>query len=742
MVVNAAPGGGLSSAIDFSVSNPLPVVNTISPSNILAGSSGVNLTINGAGFINGSVVQWNGEARSTIFVSSTQLTAQLTAADVASHGIASVTVNNSAPGGGTSNAVTINVDSNPRRLSTVNISASSNSTVTIPVQLEAQGDENILRFSLTFDTTMLSNPQATLGSDAAGATLNTETTQVAQGRYGITLSLPTGQNFVAGIRQPVNVTFTTAAMATQATTQVGFGDQPLVRDVLSSSGESLPTIYMPGTVTILLAYEADVSPRPDGSGNGIVSISDWVQEGRFAAGMDTARPGSEFQRADCSPRSTLGNGSITLADWVQAGRYSAGLDPVKTAGGPTGQQMGTAAQIQSVAVPTSTADDATTAFTTVRLPGADLSPGKKNSLSIEVDSQGNENALGFSLLFDPTKVSFVSAAKSDLSAATLNVNLKEAGKGRIGIALALPVGQTFGTGTHRVVLLTFTASADLSESGLVRFTDKPIAKEVVDVDGNTMKAIYQEPTLLGRNPIDDAQFFVTQQYEDFLSRTPDAEGLAYWSEQLRQCGEDAVCIQHRRRAVAAAFFVEQEFQQTGYVVYRIYRAAFGQRPSYAQFLSDRTQLIGGPQLPASTVEFANQFVTRAEFQQTYPETLAAAEFVDKLFDAAGLSLAQSEQQQAIEAMTTNGESRAQILLRVIEIKAFKEREYNPAFVLMQYFGYLRRDPDENGFLFWLDVLNNRERGNYSGLVCAFITSAEYQLRFGPLVTHSNAECGQ
>jgi hypothetical protein len=79
--------------------------------------------------------------------------------------------------------------------------------------------------------------------------------------------------------------------------------------------------------------EADVAPRPNG--NGGVSISDWVQAGRFAVGLDVPAPGSEFQRADSAPRATFGNGSITIADWVQAGRYATGLDTPSPAAGPT-----------------------------------------------------------------------------------------------------------------------------------------------------------------------------------------------------------------------------------------------------------------------------------------------------------------------------------------------------------------------------------------------------------------------
>jgi hypothetical protein len=82
------------------------------------------------------------------------------------------------------------------------------------------------------------------------------------------------------------------------------------------------------------------------------------------------------------------------------------------------------------------------------------------------------------------------------------------------------------------------------------------------------------------------------------------------------------------------------------------------------------------------------------------------------------------------------------LREAIEQPIFVNGEYNPAFVIMEYFGYLGRNPDQGGYLFWLDVLNNRDPNNYRSMVCAFITSVEYQTRFAPIVTHTDAECGQ
>jgi hypothetical protein len=642
-----------------------------------------------------------------------------------------VTVVNPAPGGGTSNAVPLTVATNPRTVQVANSSGGGGATITVPVLMTAQGDENAIGFSLNFDTTYLTNPSATLGTGAAGATLNTNSSQAASGRFGLVLSLPTGQTFPAGTAQLLNVTFNTAVVATQTDTVVGFGDTPVFREISDSIAQPLFTAYTPGTVTITLGYEADVAPRPNGSNTGTITISDWTQTGRFSSGLDTVNPGSEFQRADSAPRSTMGNGAITISDWVQAGRYASGLDPVLAAGGPTTLAPTTLGKDGDL-TSQSSATDQPLPSTMVRLMGTELAISGRRSVSIEIDTQGNENALGFSLMFDPTKLSFVSARKSEeLESATLNVNILETSDGRVGFALALPAGRSFGPGTHQVVVLTFDTLNDEGTTQL-GFADKPVAREVVDVNANGVRTLFRDPGT-GLNPLDDVQFFVAQHYLDFLNRTPDPAGLDYWAQQIRSCGTDAVCAAQRRIDVSAAFFSEKEFQDTGYVLHRVYRAAFGSAPSYAQYTADRSQLPSGVQSAASRTEFVKQFVRRAEFRQAYPDSLSAEEFVRRLYASAGVSRSLAPRR--------NTKSRAEVLSDLIEVKEFKEREYNPAFVLMEYFGYLRRDPDQGGYDFWLNVLNNKAPGNYRGMVCSFLTSQEYQQRFSTTVTHSNQLCG-
>src|SRR5207244_4174914 len=94
----------------------------------------------------------------------------------------------------------------------------------------------------------------------------------------------------------------------------------------------------------------------------------------------------------------------------------------------------------------------------------------------------------------------------------------------------------------------------------------------------------------GANPIDQAGFFVTEHYYDFLNRLPDTDGLAFWTNEITSCGSDQTCIGLKRINVSAAYFLSIEFQQTGYLVERMYKAAFGSA-------SGASTLGGAHQLP-------------------------------------------------------------------------------------------------------------------------------------------------
>lgn len=264
-------------------------------------------------------------------------------------------------------------------------------------------------------------------------------------------------------------------------------------------------------------------------------------------------------------------------------------------------------------------------------------------------------------------------------------------------------------------------------------TDDPNLPSDLFYGNVKVKPLRLRPGTNQRITIDDADFYVQQHYVDFLSRFPDAGGLNYWTGIITNCNGDAKCIDDARVNVSAAFFISQEFQESGYFIYRFYKGTLGRMPTYAEFTPDRRQVVGGTNLEASKTAFANAWVQRAEFLQNFPASITTAEaFVTKLIDTIkattkGTVDLTSQRTSLLSAYQTGG--RAAAMRQAVETKAFSDAEYNNAFVEMQYFGYLRRDPEPGGFGFWIDILNNRVPNNYRSMVKAFITAQEYRDRF-------------
>lgn len=195
-----------------------------------------------------------------------------------------------------------------------------------------------------------------------------------------------------------------------------------------------------------------------------------MQVGRFVAGLDTAATGGEFQRADAAPRSSKGDGRLSVTDWVQTGRYAAALDQVPDGGGPTSPSSPAARLAAAVAGsrPLKVAEARGLAGTTV-------------GVDIQLDSRGDENALGFSLLFDSAKLTFVDAQIGvDAPGGQFIVNDSQSAAGRIGILVALNAGQSFGTGARKVARLRFATQAGMSQRVEVSLTDTPVLREISD----------------------------------------------------------------------------------------------------------------------------------------------------------------------------------------------------------------------------------------------------------------------
>jgi uncharacterized repeat protein (TIGR01451 family) len=257
-----------------------------------------------------------------------------------------------------------------------------------------------------------------------------------------------------------------------------------------------------------------------------------------------------------------------------------------------------------------------------------------------------------------------------------------------------------------------------------------------------------DATASAANPLDSSQFFVAQHYADFLNRAPDDSGLAFWTGEIEQCGADAQCREVKRVNVSAAFFLSIEFQETGYLVYKTYKAAFGTGEALSQkaFLKDSQEIGRGvvvgqgdwrALLDANRQAYLNDFVLRPEFQFAYPQNLSPTLFVNALNANTGASLSQSERDALVAGLASGALTRAAVLRAVVENAEFSRRELNRAFVLTEYYGYLRRAPsdppdaDFSGWQFWLNKLNEFD-GNYvqAEMVKAFISSDEYRKRFG------------
>jgi hypothetical protein len=273
-----------------------------------------------------------------------------------------------------------------------------------------------------------------------------------------------------------------------------------------------------------------------------------------------------------------------------------------------------------------------------------------------------------------------------------------------------------------------------------------------------------------KDPTFDTEFFVRQHYFDFLNRAPDSGGLGFWVNEITSC-PDAACVDIKRINVSAAFFLSIEFQETGYLVERLYKSAYGdadalsaldtfpaQHPIKApiirlnEFLADSQQIakdlvVGVPGWPTvlenNKVAFTQDFVKRSRFTSKYPTSLTPTDFVNQLNNNTGPTLSASEMASIIGEFggagdTSDTVARARAIRRVAENSTLVAQEKNKAFVLMQYFGYLRRNPndgndiDHTGYDFWLHKLDSFN-GNFvnAEMVKAFIVSIEYQARFGP-----------
>ena len=328
------------------------------------------------------------------------------------------------------------------------------------------------------------------------------------------------------------------------------------------------------------------------------------------------------------------------------------------------------------------------------------------------------------------------SAKCDFNTAggTLNFAAGEASK---NIQLSI-VNDGYVEGNE-----TFTLTLS-NPSGMTLGTPATATITIVDNDST--------PT----NPFENNAFFVRQQYLDFLLREPDTAGFNDWLSVLNNCqpnqgglGSNPACD---RVHVSSGFFRSTEFGERGYWSYRFYHAALGRRPQFAEFVPDMRRLSGflsPAEEEAQRAAFVADFMARAEFTTIYgglTNSANAAQFIATLEQRAGVTLPatnttlpgqppQFGRQELINKMQSGEFTAAQTLRAFIEQKVVFDAFFFRAFVAMQYFGYLLRDPEDAGYNDWVDVLTNGRGsippGDFRHLIFGFVWSVEYRQRFGP-----------
>ena len=286
---------------------------------------------------------------------------------------------------------------------------------------------------------------------------------------------------------------------------------------------------------------------------------------------------------------------------------------------------------------------------------------------------------------------------------------------------------------------TFKVFLSNATGGFLPGSPDPLVVTIVDNDFPTVQPI--------PNPLNDAEFFVRQQYFDFLNREPDIAGFNFWVNQITSC-LTMECTDVRRVNVSAAFFLSIEFQRTGMTAFLTHRITDPSTlPRYHNFMRDLQALqkdfvFGAPgsdaQLEANKQAFFNDFVARPDFVLRFGP-LSNAQYVDLLLANRNVPFTPAERDALVNGLNGGTETRATVLRQLVENELFRQNQQNTAFVLMEYFAYLRRNPDDPpdnnfaGFMFWLNKLNSFN-GDFirSEMVKAFIRSTEYRSRFGSL----------
>ncbi|MDT7541206.1 MAG: hypothetical protein QOE33_1110 [Acidobacteriota bacterium] len=298
-----------------------------------------------------------------------------------------------------------------------------------------------------------------------------------------------------------------------------------------------------------------------------------------------------------------------------------------------------------------------------------------------------------------------------------------------------------------VALFALGAFAQGQQSPTLRVvTEDPTLPSELFYGNVKVKPVRLRPGTNTRITIDDSDFFVQQQYIDFLSRFPDQQGFNDWMSALNSCSGDPACLDGpngKRVQVSRNFFLSTEFQIKGYYAFRFYKASFGRLPSYDEMIGDMRAVTGTTtaEVRQKKAAYATSFASRGDFQAAYGSfsnaayvaalmnryNLSSISTIDPQNPDAGLqvTLTTADLTNQLNAGTLD---RAKVLRAVVDSTQVQQTEFNSGFVGMQYYGYLRRAPEPGGYNDWLTYLNSHP-GDFNTMVYGFAYSTEYRNRF-------------
>jgi hypothetical protein len=285
----------------------------------------------------------------------------------------------------------------------------------------------------------------------------------------------------------------------------------------------------------------------------------------------------------------------------------------------------------------------------------------------------------------------------------------------------------------------------------------------LDTPSTVPVTIADNESVDGPNPIlqtnaAGVDFFVRQHYLDFLGREPEVGQP--WSGILNGCSDqfntnpNSPAAGCDRISVSGSFFGSPEYKTKGFYVIDMYRVSFNRLPTYVEFSTDLASISGttAAEVFAKRAAYAANFIQRTEFNGIYG-AMTNTQFVNALMggtqgqnynltsirtpnptnpdDASDGNKVTLTTNDLINGLNGATLTKGQVLRAIAQSDEISlQKEAVTAFVASQYYGYLRRTPDQAGFNNWVTFLTANPN-DFRTMINGFMNSAEYRLRFGP-----------